>query len=221
MRIFILFLLMLVFSSVSYAQEKPPIVVELFTSEFCPACPPADRYLEKLSEKGNVVALGCHVTYFSRKSNLGQEFCSQRQFDYMQRLRERSPYTPQFVLNGRRSVVGTNTSNVAASLLKASSDKIGLITISSKQKGVYAYELPEAKYGAYEIMMAIYQKPQTYRGATYANAVDKLTKLGLWDGGEDVRVLYPDLKSKHKGFAIFVQDRRSGEIVAAGQHKLP
>lgn len=218
MRIYILLLLLLVSAGSAFAQDKPPIVVELFTSEFCPACPPADRYLDALSEKENVVALGCHVTYFSRKSNLGQQFCSQRQFDYMQSLRERSPYTPQFVLNGRRSVVGTNTDNVAASLLKASGDQIGLITVSSKQKGVYAYELPEVKYGSYEVMVATYLKPQTYRSSTYANAVDKLTKVGLWDGGDDNRVVYPDLKSKHKGFAIFVQDRRSGEIVAAGQY---
>ena len=198
------------------ANEKPPIVVELFTSEFCPACPPADRYLDALSDRENVIALGCHVTYFKRNSNLGRQDCTQRQFDYMQRLKERSPYTPQFVLNGRRSVVGTQIDEVAASLIKASADKISLIKITPKPQRVFSYDLPQVKRGSYEVMLATYQKDQTFSRSTYANAVDKLTKIGLWDGGSDMRVVYPVLNDKHKGFAIFVQDKRSGEIVAAG-----
>ncbi len=99
MRIYILFLLTLAYGGLFsvkdlYANDKPPIVVELFTSEFCPACPPADQYLGTLSDKVNVIALGCHVTYFKRTSNLGRQDCTQRQFDYVQHLKERSPYTP-------------------------------------------------------------------------------------------------------------------------------
>lgn len=221
MRIYILFLLAFVcgvlFSIKDlYANDKPPIVVELFTSEFCPACPPADQYLGTLSDKENVIALGCHVTYFKRNSNLGRQECTQRQFDYVQRLKERSPYTPQFVLNGRRSVVGTQVDEVAASLIQASADKIALINITPKPQRVYSYDLPQIKRGSYEIMLATYQKDQKFSRSTYANAVDKITKVGLWDGGSDVRVIYPDVKKRHKGFALFVQNKRSGEIVAAG-----
>lgn len=202
------------------APQKPPVVVELFTSEFCPACPPADQYLEKLSAEDNMITLGCHVTYFQRRSDLGRPLCSQRQFDYMRQLRGKSPFTPQFVINGHRSVVGTRQSEVAASLLKAQSADTQYINIYPKAHGVYGYELPVLAAGQYDVMMALYEKKQTIRGRNYASVVDLILNLGEWDGTKDARVFFPAVRDNHAGFAIFVTNKKSGRVYAAGKYRL-
>lgn len=200
------------------APQKPPVVVELFTSEFCPACPPADKYLAKLSDESNMITLGCHVTYFQGSSNLGRAFCSQRQFDYMRQLKGKSPFTPQFVINGHRSVVGTRQSKVAAALLKAQSADTQYVNIYPKAHGVYGYALPSLPKGQYKITMALYEKDQTIKRRNYANVVDLILDLGAWDGGADARVFFPAVRDNHAGFAIFVKDQRSGKIKAAGKY---
>ncbi|NCO03556.1 MAG: DUF1223 domain-containing protein [Alphaproteobacteria bacterium] len=200
------------------APQKPPVVVELFTSEFCPACPPADQYLAKLSNEANMITLGCHVTYFQGRSDLGRPFCSQRQFDYMRQLRGKSPFTPQFVINGHRSVVGTRQSEVAASLLKAQSADTQYINIYPKAHGVYGYELPLIPLGQYTLFMALYQTEQTVRGRQYASAVDLILNLGDWDGVSDARVFFPAVRDNHAGFAIFAKELKSGKIMAAGKY---
>lgn len=138
----------------------------------------------------------------------------------MYSLNEKSQYTPQFVVNGSRAVVGTNPFKVAATILKSSSDNIGRISITETSKDSYSYNLPKIKRGSYEVMIATYLLEQNFRGRAYNNAVDKLTKLGLWDGGQDERSFKPDINKNHKGFVVFVQDKRSGKIVAAGQYQL-
>jgi len=198
--------------------QKPPVVVELFTSEFCPACPPADRYLEKLSNEENMITLGCHVTYFKRESDLGRPLCSQRQFDYMRQLKGKSPYTPQFVINGHRSVVGTQDSKVAAALLKAQSANTRSIYIYPKSHGVYGYALSDALKGQYTLYMALYEKDQEIKGRRYSSVVDRILELGDWDGVSDSRVFHPAIRDNHAGFTIFAKDKKSGRVIAAGKH---
>ena len=184
-KIFISVLYLCVFcSSAALATDKPPVLVELFTSEFCPACPPADQYLAKLSQEDNMIALGCHVTYFKSRSELGRPLCSQRQFDYMRSLKGKSPYTPQFVINGHKSVVGTQPSKVAAALLQAQSAKTQYIKIYPKAHGVFGYSLPDLPENQYEISLALYQKEQMIRSRNYTNAVDIVLDIGGmgWQG---------------------------------------
>ena len=92
------------------AAPEGPVVVELFTSQGCSSCPPADALLGELARRPHVLALALHVTYWN---DLGwQDRFSQDQFDERQRLYSRqlgrsSIYTPQMVVNGTRDVVGS------------------------------------------------------------------------------------------------------------------
>jgi hypothetical protein len=102
------------------SPSKSPVIVELFTSEGCSSCPPADALLVELeqsnSEKGaEVIALGEHVDYWNHDGwtdRFSSSAFTQRQQDYVGRFRLDSPYTPQFVIDGRLQLVGNDRSGV-------------------------------------------------------------------------------------------------------------
>lgn len=83
---------------------RVPLVVELFTSEGCSSCPPADRWLSTLRGREDVIALGFHVTYWDRLGwpdrFASREFTA-RQHEHMQRLGMNQVYTPQVLVDGR------------------------------------------------------------------------------------------------------------------------
>ncbi|MEM9468631.1 MAG: DUF1223 domain-containing protein [Pseudomonadota bacterium] len=195
-------------------------MLELFTSEHCPACPPADKALEKLSEQNHIIALGCHVTYFSRQSDLGRGVCSQRQFNFAQQLKQSSPFTPQFIINGQHSAVGTNQSIISAALLKGGADKVQLINIQKKAPQVFSYSLPFIEKNSSDLWLALYKKPQKAGRRNFIHVVDVILTLGSWDGSIKEEIISPAVRSDHQGFAIFAQNKKTGKITAAGQYSL-
>lgn len=97
------------------ATERSPIVVELFTSQGCSSCPPANANLIKLSQRSDVLALSFSVTYWDYlgwKDTYGKPEFTQRQVDYEPPLRQPGPYTPQMVVNGSATAVGNSLSEV-------------------------------------------------------------------------------------------------------------
>jgi hypothetical protein len=112
-------LLLLISSAVSAAE--PPAqsvtVVELFTSQGCYSCPPADEFLGELAEREQVITLSCHVTYWNNlgwKDTFSRPFCNNRQRQYQRVLKggAKGVYTPQMVVNGRYAAVGSRRSKV-------------------------------------------------------------------------------------------------------------
>jgi len=116
-------------------------VLELFTSEGCSSCPPADAVLAKLSEeyKGNVYALGFHVDYWNRlgwTDSFSNADYSRRQEKYATQLHLNSIYTPQLIINGKTELVGSDERKVRAILAKELKDTImQLIQVNAKQNG--------------------------------------------------------------------------------------
>ncbi|WP_019938936.1 thioredoxin family protein [Bordetella sp. FB-8] len=99
-----------------------PVVVELFTSEGCSSCPPAEAYLSELShDRQDVLPLAFHVTYWN---SLGWtdpysfESATQRQASYSARFGQGS-YTPEMVIDGRKGLVGSDRSAVEAAIRAA------------------------------------------------------------------------------------------------------
>lgn len=85
------------------ASGQPPTVVELYTSEGCSSCPPADRWLSTLPDDGRTLALGFHVNYWDHlgwKDRLASPATTQRQYQWKAALAGRYVYTPQVVVNG-------------------------------------------------------------------------------------------------------------------------
>lgn len=90
-------------------SQTPLGVVELFTSQGCSSCPPADRTLSKLIEEGQILALSYHVDYWNYlgwEDTLSLKSATDRQYAYAKSFHRRGVYTPQAVLNGRDHVVG-------------------------------------------------------------------------------------------------------------------
>lgn len=110
----------LLFCSEVATAAVRPAVVELFTSEGCSSCPSAEAYTAELAQRSDVLALTFHVTYWD---NLGwpDRFAfreaTQRQRIYAESLRLDSIFTPQTVIDGRRSFVGSDRSAIARELL--------------------------------------------------------------------------------------------------------
>lgn len=100
------------------------IVVELFTSEGCSSCPPADKLLGELAHRGNiegrpVIVLGEHVDYWNDlgwKDRFSSPIFTQRQRDYVRALGVNSAYTPEMVVNGHTELVGNDAGALARAI---------------------------------------------------------------------------------------------------------
>ena len=121
------FVSLLVMVHASEAQQK--IVLELFTSQGCSSCPPADDFLEELQadESSNVIALSYHVDYWNYigwKDPFSKKEYTDKQRNYASRFRSSSIYTPQLVINGQEHFVGSNRSQIKTALKRHSNSAI-------------------------------------------------------------------------------------------------
>lgn len=133
--------------------NKPIAVVELFTSQGCSSCPPADRLLTEVSQaataKGEAVyALSFHVDYWDRlgwRDPYSDHAYTVRQYQYARQFKLESVYTPQAVLNGKNEFVGSNrarlTSLVADALHQPASVGVQLSANRAGQTITVAYKL--------------------------------------------------------------------------------
>ncbi|MGY3793221.1 DUF1223 domain-containing protein [uncultured Aquimarina sp.] len=120
----LLILLTITISSWANAQQadKSIVVMELFTSQGCSSCPPADELLDAIKEKykdDNVFVLSYHVDYWNRlgwKDPFSTEGFTDYQRDYAQQFNSRSIYTPQLVVNGSEHFTGSNSSKAVSAI---------------------------------------------------------------------------------------------------------
>jgi hypothetical protein len=103
-------------------QPARPIVVELFTSQGCSSCPPADALLSELAGRPDILPLAFHVTYWDRlgwRDPFALELATSRQRGYQRLLDTETIYTPQMIVEGRIDVVGSDRAGVRAALTAA------------------------------------------------------------------------------------------------------
>ncbi|MFP5247300.1 MAG: DUF1223 domain-containing protein, partial [Thermoanaerobaculia bacterium] len=119
---------------------ETPVVVELFTSQGCSSCPPADALLSQLARDRKVIALAYHVDYWNRlgwRDPFSSREWSQRQGEYVRAMKLASAYTPQIVVNGAREMVGSNSFAVKRAIEEESRRKPeGTITLTRTRDGV-------------------------------------------------------------------------------------
>ncbi|MGB0903236.1 DUF1223 domain-containing protein, partial [Halocynthiibacter sp.] len=141
----------LALSGTAQAQSQP-VVIELFTSQGCSSCPPADALMHKLAARSDVIALSMHVDYWDYigwKDEFGRAENTARQKAYAHAAGRRSVYTPQMIIGGVDSVVGTHPMDVADLVAKH----------AARQKDVV---LKVARAGGKITILATARKPAKY-----------------------------------------------------------
>lgn len=129
--------------------QRSVAIVELFTSEGCSSCPPADALLQQIHLKQAtsgqlIIGLSEHVTYWDRlgwKDPFSDEVFTDRQNGYAQRSTDQGPYTPQMVLNGREQFVGSDSARLQQALLADASRPHAALTIESVSRQADGAEL--------------------------------------------------------------------------------
>src|SRR5258708_19012238 len=109
----------LIAAAMSASADTGPVVVELFTSQACSSCPPADALLRELSRRSDVIALGFHVAYWDGpgwKDPFSSASSTERQRSYARLFGQHQVYTPQMVVNGAREMVGSHRQRVLEAL---------------------------------------------------------------------------------------------------------
>jgi hypothetical protein len=120
---------------------RRPVLLELFTSEGCSSCPPADRLLETLDRSqpvagARIIVLSEHVDYWNRlgwTDPFSSALFTQRQQDYVAGLHLEDAYTPQLVVDGQKDVVGSDERAVRAAILKAETQEKALIKLKAQR----------------------------------------------------------------------------------------
>jgi hypothetical protein len=126
--------------------DRVPVVLELFTSEGCSSCPPADAVLSKLAKDQpvpgvQIIPLGMHVTYWDDlgwKDAASLADATARQHDYGRLFGEDRIYTPQAVVDGRDELVGSDEAGVTRALLRAAKQPHAHVTLSARFQGADA-----------------------------------------------------------------------------------
>ena len=126
-RFFILLLLVPVAAAPADAvrADEPPVVVELFTSQGCSSCPPADKYLGELAKRPDVMALAFHIEYWNYigwADPYSKPWATRRQRDYSAKLKQRFVYTPEMVVQGAAEGVGSERETIDT-LIRAAEEK--------------------------------------------------------------------------------------------------
>ena len=211
-------------------------VVELFTSQGCSSCPPADAYLGELAARDEVIALSFHVDYWNYigwRDPFSSAEATARQRDYKRTLGRRYVYTPQMVVDGRAETVGSDRDRVEQ-LLEAARGRTALaVELAHRGGDAVDIRIPEAP--GYDgppaiLWMALYDRRHTTSiGAgenigvtlTNSNVVRTFKNVGAWRG-ERVALNLPLTGAEGRdGCAVIVQAGRGGEILGAAAIALP
>lgn len=232
-----LFALSLLHAPAVRAADAPVAVVELFTSQGCSSCPPADRLMGEYSSRDDVIVLSLPVDYWDYlgwKDTLASSENSARQRAYAESRGDRAVYTPQAVINGRRHVVGSNASAIQTAIRTGGGLPLPVETRLSKDAltihigaGRTGSDAPEGKMATVwlvlydrETQVPIQRGENRGRTVSYHNVVRKMQAIGMWKHkATEIELPRSEIvKSGAESCAVLVQvenDGRPGPIIGA------
>ena len=204
----------------------PPVVVELFTSQGCSSCPPADAILGELASKNNIVALGFHVDYWDSigwRDPYSLQEATERQRRYVEALQLSYAFTPQMVIGGRRSLVGSDRSRILTTIAQAAG---GLRIGASIEQDQLLISLPDGEAGRdFDVNVAAYLPHSTTkvgsgensgRTLTEFNVVRQFRRIGRWQGtASTLRIPLKSFPGDADHVAVWVQQANEGPIAGA------
>ncbi|MBY3131512.1 MULTISPECIES: DUF1223 domain-containing protein [Rhizobium] len=173
----------------------PKGVVELFTSQGCSSCPPADAAFRKLVNQGDVIALAYHVDYWNYlgwADTLSSKENTERQYGYAKTMGRSNVYTPQAIVNGRDHLAGADLSGINSKIDTYSSEGNGLtVPISAAMRGDELEIKIGAGQGKANVVMVYFDKEKTIdvekgensgKKISYLHSVTNVETVGMWDG---------------------------------------
>lgn len=214
------------FAAAGGAMAQSPVqVVELYTSQGCSSCPPANAAVAQLAARPEILALSFGVTYWDDlgwKDTFAQKKFTDRQWDYAHGLRHDNVATPQVVVNGRLDVVGQSVPQIDQALRRAplapGGPQVSLLgsnaTISGPAPG-RAADVWLVRYDPNTVEVPVKRGENTGKTLPHKNVVRELVRLGGWEGGPKSFALpaaAPGLKT-----AILLQAGSGGPILAAAK----
>lgn len=220
------------------ADDTPPVVVELFTSQGCNSCPPAEALLAELADRDGVIALEFHVDYWDYigwSDPFADPSYTHRQRFYNQLFGSPYNYTPQMVIDGRAHEVGSRETAVEARIeaaamkrmMDADDGALPELNVAMDEAGgmVVTLDGPAPDGGSYRILLAGFDDRHVTEveagensGRTLVNrhVVRSLTTLDAhWSGGPALHRIRADMMSGDGGCAVLIQDMDTGTIAAA------
>lgn len=207
-------------------------VVELFTSQGCSSCPPADALLRELSKNPDIIALSIHVDYWDYigwKDPFASDETTARQHLYAAALHQRYVYTPEMVIDGAADVTGSRESEVKSLIAEAARRDRPRLQVTAKMagKGRIVVDIPagETKEKATVWLLTIDREhvtkvdrgENTGRTLTDANVVREVRKIGAWDGKPVALTaeMSDEDDDEYVACAILVQTGEIGPVIGA------
>ena len=220
-------------------QQKRMDVLELFTSQGCASCPPADALLRKLAERDDIIAISLPVSYWDHlgwKDTLAREAFNNRQYRYAKARGDRDVYTPQMVVNGLTHVVGSRHEEIESALAKTGRllDPVTVPITVRLQNDMVEIETGAAPAGStyrmgqifvvcYEssVDVAIRRGENTGRSISYTNVVREWLPAGKWKG-EPARFKFKIPRTESfDAIAVLLQADDSHAMIGAAAIRYP
>jgi hypothetical protein len=206
---------------------EPVVVVELYTSQGCSSCPPADEFVTMLASDPRILPLALHVDYWDYigwADHFAQEKFTNRQRAYAKAIGSRTIYTPQFIISGEDRIEGFSPDKTAERLrahLEAGTPI--LLTVSREgDKLVIRAEAEPPLDAPVRVQLVRYKPSETVviergenagRTITYTNIVTSWEGLGDWEGQEPLELTAP--YAGDEPGAVIVQTQGPAAILAA------
>lgn len=220
------------------AKPPQPVLVELFTSEGCSSCPPADRLLMELDRQqpvpgAEIVVLSEHVDYWNSlgwHDPFSSARWSERQNDYARHLKLDSVYTPQMVIDGRSQAVGNDSHSVRDAIQKSLNGPQLAIAISDVHRTEDHLEISYSADAAphanlFAVLADTSDRSSVQRGENAGRTLDhvavarsltELASLKTAPTDRTVEIAIPrDDIQRHLRLVLFAQDARNGAIIGA------
>ena len=208
-----------------HAAAARPVLVELFTSQGCDSCPPADALLGALAQRPGVLALAWHVDYWDGlgwKDRFSSALATHRQYDYARRLGLDNVYTPQLVIDGAAEAVGSDASAADAAIRQAAQRSVEgpALALVSAVDGPARISLGAGPKTPATVWLVGYDREQVTpvgrgenagRSLTEYQVVRRATPLGHW-AGDAVDYALPDKEGEAE--LVLVEPDAPGPMLA-------
>jgi hypothetical protein len=223
--------LSLLVASPVLAQAASGTVVELYTSQGCSSCPPADAYLTRLSQEPGVIALALHVDYWDYigwEDKFASPKYSDRQRAYARASGTSTIYTPQMIIQGKDQAVGSDPDAVAGMIRRHQSAESMVVLQLMRDGGTVSIRAAaRVALSAPLIVQLVRYKPTARvaiergenagRTIEYTNIVTSWARIGKWDGASDLVMDAP--APGGDAVVVILQEEGPGMIFAASSVK--